>query len=65
LPLGKSAAKLTPSERMLMSRVVVLVVVLLLLIGGLVYLSRAPKEQPTRTIEVDVAQPSANGGNAH
>ena len=48
-----------------MSRLVVLVVVLLLIIGGLFYLSRAPKEQPTRTIEVNVAQPATNGGNAH
>jgi uncharacterized membrane protein len=46
-----------------MSRLVVLIVVLLIVIGGLVYLSRVPKEQPTRTIEVDVAQPSP--GNAH
>ena len=45
-----------------MSRLVVLVVVILLIAGGLFYLSRAPKEQPTRTIEVDVAQPSS--GNA-
>jgi hypothetical protein len=46
-----------------MSRLVVLIVVLLLIVGGLVFLSRVPKEQPVRTIEVNVAQPS--GGNAH
>lgn len=49
--LGKSAA---------MSRLVVLLVVLLLVIGALYYLSTVPKEQPTRTIEVEVPQ----GGNA-
>lgn len=44
-----------------MSRIAVLIIVLVLIIGGLVLLSRLPKEQPTRTITVDVAQPA----NAH
>ncbi|MGE5562745.1 MAG: hypothetical protein ACM3ZV_05470 [Bacillota bacterium] len=44
-----------------MSRLVVLIIVLVILIGGLVYLSTVPKEQPTHTIEVAVPQ----GGNAH
>ena len=43
-----------------MSRLVVLIVVILLIVGGLVFLSRAAKEQPTHTIEVPVTQ----GGNA-
>jgi hypothetical protein len=43
-----------------MSRVIVLIVILLLVIGGLYYLSTVPREQPARTIEVEVPQ----GGNA-
>lgn len=44
-----------------MSRLVVLIILVLLLVGGLVFLSSVPKEQPTKTIEVAVPQ----GGNAH
>jgi len=44
-----------------MSRLVVLIIVLVLIVGGLIFLSTVPKEQPTRTIEVAVPQ----GGNAH
>jgi hypothetical protein len=44
-----------------MPRIAVLIIVLLLVIGGLVFLSTVPKEQPTRTIEVAVPL----GGNAH
>jgi uncharacterized membrane protein len=44
-----------------MPRIAVLIIVLVLVIGGLVFLSTIPKEQPTRTIEVAVPQ----GGNAH
>ena len=47
-----------------MSRLVVLIFIVLLVVGGLVFLSTVPKEQPTRTIEVDVQQPSPSGGNA-
>lgn len=43
-----------------MPRLAVLIVVLVLVIGALVFLSTVPKQQPTRTIEVDVPQ-----GNAH
>jgi uncharacterized membrane protein len=43
-----------------MSRLVVLIIVLVIIVGGLFYLSTVPKEQPTHTIEVPVAQ-----GNAH
>jgi uncharacterized membrane protein len=43
-----------------MPRIAVLIIVLVLVIGGLVFLSTVPKEQPTRTIEVEVPQ-----GNAH
>ena len=42
-----------------MSRFLVLIVILLLVVGGLYFLSTVPKEQPTRTIEVDVP-PSGN-----
>ena len=43
-----------------MPRLAVLIVVVVLVIGALVFLSTVPKQQPTRTIEVDVPQ-----GNAH
>jgi uncharacterized membrane protein len=43
-----------------MSRLIVLIVLVLLIVGGLVFLSRAPKEQPTHVIEVPVTQ----SGNA-
>jgi uncharacterized membrane protein len=48
-----------------MSRLVVLIVVVLLIVGALVFLSTVPEEAPTRTIEIDVAQPDSSGGNAH
>jgi uncharacterized membrane protein len=44
-----------------MPRIAVLIVIIVLAIGALVFLSTVPKEQPTRTIEVEVPQ----GGNAH
>jgi hypothetical protein len=43
-----------------MPRLVVLLIFLALVAGVLVFLSTVPKEQPTRTIEVDVPT-----GNAH
>ena len=43
-----------------MSRLVVLILLLLIFVGGLYYLSTVPKEQPARTIEVEVPQ----GNNA-
>jgi len=43
-----------------MPRLAVLIVILVLVTGALVFLSTVPKQQPTRTIEVDVPQ-----GNAH
>jgi len=46
-----------------MPRIAVLIIVLVIVIGGLVFLSTVPKQQPTRTIEVEVPQPA--GGNAH
>jgi uncharacterized membrane protein len=55
-PLGKSAC---------MARLAVLIIILVLIIGGLVYLSTIPKEQPTHTIEVAVPEGGSNGGNAH
>jgi hypothetical protein len=47
-----------------MPRIVVLIVVLVLIVGALFFLSTLPKQQPTKTIEVDVPQPSAPAGNA-
>jgi hypothetical protein len=43
-----------------MSRLIVLVIILAVIVGGLFYLSKLPKEQPTHQIEVAVPQ-----GNAH
>jgi len=43
-----------------MSRLIVLILVVLVLFGGLYFLSTLPKEQPTKTIEVQVPQ----GGDA-
>jgi hypothetical protein len=43
-----------------MSRLIVLIIIAVLIAGGLYFLSTVPKEQPTRTVEVDVPQP----GNA-
>ena len=44
-----------------MPRIAVLIIILVLLIGALVFLSTVPKQQPTKTIEVEVP----TGGNAH
>ena len=44
-----------------MPRIVVLILILLLVVGALFFLSTVPKEQPTKTIEVEVPAP----GNAH
>lgn len=41
-----------------MRPIAVLIVVLVLVVGALVLLSTLPREQPTRTIQVDVAQPA-------
>lgn len=43
-----------------MSRLIVLIIILVLIVGGLFYLSKLPKEQPTHQIEGAVPQ-----GNAH
>jgi len=48
-----------------MPRIAVLIVVIVLVVGALFFLSTVPKEQPTRTIEVDVPQTAPAGGNAH
>ncbi|HZU50575.1 MAG TPA: hypothetical protein VE968_01735 [Sphingomicrobium sp.] len=42
-------------------RLIVLIIILVIVVGGLVFLSTLPKEQPTHQIEVAVPQ----GGNAH
>ena len=44
-----------------MSRLVVLIIVVVVIVGGLIYLSTVPKQQPTHPIEVAVPQ----GSNAH
>jgi hypothetical protein len=44
-----------------MPRIAVLIVILVLVIGALVFISTVPKQQPTKTIEVEVP----TGGNAH
>jgi len=46
----------------LMSRLIILIILAVLIIGGLFFLARSPKQQPTHTIEVAVPAP---GGNAH
>jgi hypothetical protein len=43
-----------------MPRIAVLIIILLVIIGALFFLSTVPKQQPTKTIEVEVPQ-----GNAH
>jgi hypothetical protein len=44
-----------------MPRIAVLIIILVLIAGALAFLSTVPKQQPTKTIEVEV--PTA--GNAH
>jgi hypothetical protein len=53
---GKQGRQKPPT----MSRLIVLIIIAVLIVGGLYFLSTVPKEQPTRTVEVDVPQP----GNA-
>lgn len=48
-----------------MPRIAVLIIVLVVIAGALYFLSTLPKQQPTRTVEVEVAQPGPSGGNAH
>jgi hypothetical protein len=43
-----------------MPRIVIPIIIVLVVLGALFFMSTLPKEQPTHTIEVDVAQ-----GNAH
>jgi len=44
-----------------MRGIIVLIVLLVALIGGAIVLSRSVSEQPTRTIEVEVAPPGTPG----
>jgi len=48
-----------------MPRIAVLIIVLVIIVGALYFLSTVPKQQPTKTIEVEVAQPGPSSGNAH
>jgi hypothetical protein len=48
-----------------MPRIAVLIIVLVIFIGVLFFLSTVPKQQPTRTVEVEVPQSASPGGNAH
>jgi hypothetical protein len=43
-----------------MPRIAILINILVLIVGALFFLSTVPKQQPTKTIEVEVPQ-----GNAH
>jgi hypothetical protein len=43
-----------------MPRIAILIIILVLIVGALFFLSTIPKQQPTKTIEVEVPQ-----GNAH
>ena len=43
-----------------MPRIAVLIIIVVIVIGALFFLSTVPKQQPTKTIEVEVPQ-----GNAH
>jgi hypothetical protein len=43
-----------------MPRLAILIIILVLIVGALFFLSTVPKQQPTKTIEVEVPQ-----GNAH
>jgi hypothetical protein len=43
-----------------MPRIAILIIILVLIVGALFFLSTVPKQQPTKTIEVEVPQ-----GNAH
>jgi hypothetical protein len=43
-----------------MPRIAILIIFLVLIVGALFFLSTVPKQQPTKTIEVEVPQ-----GNAH
>jgi hypothetical protein len=43
-----------------MPRIAVLIIVLVLIIGALFFLSTVPKQQPTKTIEVEVPQNNAH-----
>jgi hypothetical protein len=44
-----------------MSRLLVPIILVVIIVGALFFLSSLPKQQPTHSIEVPVAQ----GGNAH
>jgi hypothetical protein len=43
-----------------MPRIAILIIILVLIVGALFFLSTVPKQQPTKTIDVEVPQ-----GNAH
>ena len=43
-----------------MPRIAILIIILVLIVGALFFLSTVSKQQPTKTIEVEVPQ-----GNAH
>ena len=47
-----------------MPRIAILIIILVLIVGALFFLSTVPKQQPTKTIEVEVPQ-AGPSGNAH
>lgn len=64
LKLAKSPCH-THAHTEAMPRIAVLIIVLVIIVGALYFLSTVPKQQPTKTIEVEVAQPGPSAGNAH
>lgn len=48
-----------------MPRIAVLIIFLVIIVGVLFFLSTVPKQQPTRTIEVEVPQGGPASGNVH
>lgn len=48
-----------------MPRIATLIIIVLVILGVLYFLSTVPKQQPTKTVEVEVPQPGPSSGNAH
>jgi hypothetical protein len=48
-----------------MPRIATLIIIVLVILGVLYFLSTVPKQQPTKTVEVEVPQTSPSTGNAH
>jgi preprotein translocase subunit YajC len=59
LNLAKSPS-VSKSQAEAMPRVAVLIIIIVLIIGALYFLSTVPKQQPTKTVEVEVPQTNAH-----